>query len=93
MGLVVWTEIPYISEHMDNARQQMRKLIEQNYNHPSIVVWGLSNEITMARGGQENHRALPSGIERSLLSYGLYPPHRHDLYIPRADGSSAALHT
>ena len=57
MGLVVWTEIPYISEHMDNARdnarQQMGELIEQNYNHPSIVVWGLSNEITMARGDQE----------------------------------------
>ena len=57
LGLVVWTEIPYISEHMDNARdnarQQMRELIEQNYNHPSIVVWGLSNEITMAHGDQE----------------------------------------
>lgn len=56
LGLVVWTEIPYISEHLDNARenarQQMRELIEQNYNHPSIVVWGLSNEITMAHGDQ-----------------------------------------
>ena len=65
-GIVVWTEIPYISEHMDNARenalQQMRELIEQNYNHPSIAVWGLSNEITMARGDQETlvpfHREL-----------------------------------
>ena len=66
LGLVVWTEIPYISEHLDNARenarQQMRELITQNYNHPSVVVWGLSNEITMARGGQETlvpfHREL-----------------------------------
>ncbi len=66
LGLVVWTEIPYISEHMDNAREnalsQMRELIEQNVNHPSIVVWGLSNEITMARGDQETivpfHRQL-----------------------------------
>lgn len=50
-GLVVWAEIPYISKHMpkasENAEAQLRELIVQNYNHPSIVVWGLSNEITM----------------------------------------------
>ena len=50
-GMVVWAEIPYISRHMraadDNAIAQMKELIAQNYNHPSIVVWGLSNEITM----------------------------------------------
>ena len=50
-GMVVWAEIPYISRHMpeanDNAVLQMKELIVQNYNHPSIVVWGLSNEITM----------------------------------------------
>lgn len=51
-GLVVWAEIPYISNHLPNARantlSQMKELIYQNYNHPSIVVWGLSNEITMS---------------------------------------------
>ena len=50
-GLVVWAEIPYISEHMpdgnENTVTQMKELIVQNYNHPCIVVWGLSNEITM----------------------------------------------
>lgn len=50
-GLVVWAEIPYISKHLPNAlentRTQLTELICQNYNHPSIVVWGLSNEITM----------------------------------------------
>ena len=50
-GLVIWAEIPYISAHMPSGREntvsQMRELITQNYNHPSIVVWGLSNEITM----------------------------------------------
>ena len=50
-GMVVWAEIPYISRHMnsadENAIAQMKELITQNYNHPSIVVWGLSNEITM----------------------------------------------
>ena len=50
-GMVVWAEIPYISRHMnggnENTFSQMRELICQNYNHPSIFVWGLSNEITM----------------------------------------------
>ena len=50
-GMVVWAEIPYISKHMPTAKEnvfsQMKELIVQNYNHPSIVVWGLSNEITM----------------------------------------------
>ncbi len=50
-GMVVWAEIPYISRHMpsgnDNTVSQMNELITQCYNHPCIVVWGLSNEITM----------------------------------------------
>ena len=65
-GLVIWAEIPYISQHMPTAREntisQMKELITQNYNHPSIVVWGLSNEISM-KGDKdpdllENHRIL-----------------------------------
>ncbi len=60
-GLVVWTEIPYISEHLNNAEEnaisQMTELIFQNYNHPSIFFWGLSNEITMAHG--DNPAILP----------------------------------
>ena len=55
-GMVIWAEIPYISSHMDTGRDnvfsQMKELIIQNYNHPSIVCWGLSNEITM-RGETE----------------------------------------
>ena len=66
MGFVIWAEIPYISQHMPNGREntisQMKELITQNYNHPSIVVWGLSNEITMKGEGDpdllENHNIL-----------------------------------
>lgn len=51
-GMIVWAEIPYITMHMPNGREntlsQMKELIVQNYNHPSIVCWGLSNEITAA---------------------------------------------
>ena len=59
-GMVVWAEIPYISTHMPNGREntisQMKELIIQNYNHPSIVVWGLSNEITMSGDSDEDLR-------------------------------------
>ncbi|MBQ3140636.1 MAG: glycoside hydrolase family 2 protein, partial [Clostridia bacterium] len=55
-GLVIWAEIPYISKHMPAAREntvsQMKELITQNYNHASIVVWGLSNEIGI--GGSDD---------------------------------------
>ena len=64
-GMVVWAEIPYISRHMPTGREntisQMKELITQNYNHPSIVVWGLSNEITMQGSTEdllENHTIL-----------------------------------
>ena len=65
-GLVVWAEIPYISEHMPNGRentiQQMTELIVQNYNHPSICVWGISNEITISTRDKadmmDNHKVL-----------------------------------
>ncbi len=64
-GLVIWAEIPYISKHMPGGREntisQMTELVVQNYNHASIVVWGLSNEIGI--GGSdadllENHNIL-----------------------------------
>ena len=65
-GLVIWAEIPYISNHMPTGREntisQMTELIVQNYNHASIVVWGLSNEITIGGAKDpdllENHKIL-----------------------------------
>ena len=58
-GLVVWAEIPYISRHMkyadNNAVSQMKELIYQQYHHPSIVCWCLSNEITMHAAGSERY--------------------------------------
>ncbi|MBR5475118.1 MAG: glycoside hydrolase family 2 protein [Lachnospiraceae bacterium] len=65
-GMVVWAEIPYISRHMTEGREntisQMKELITQCYNHPCICVWGLSNEITMDGAKDpdliENHHEL-----------------------------------
>ena len=53
-GFVLWAEIPFISQFIptqeahDNTISQMTELIAQNYNHPSIFFWGISNEITIA---------------------------------------------
>ncbi len=65
-GLIVWAEIPMISKFMphgrNNSLSQMTELIKQNYNHASIICWGLSNEITAASPVNdellENHKAL-----------------------------------
>lgn len=65
-GMIVWAEIPYISEHMPGGREntisQMKELIVQNYNHPSIVTWGVSNEITISTKDKkdmlDNHHVL-----------------------------------
>ncbi len=70
-GFVIWAEIPYISKHMPGGREntvsQMTELISQNYNHPSIVVWGLSNEISIGGSNEdllENHRILNDLVHR-----------------------------
>ena len=65
-GMVVWAEIPYISEHLvngrDNTVSQMKELIIQNYHHASIVTWGISNEITIKDKNRadmlDNHHML-----------------------------------
>lgn len=49
LGILVWSEIPFVHDYSGregaNARQQLTELILQNYNHPSVFVWGLWNEV------------------------------------------------
>ena len=88
-GIIVWAEIPYISEHMEKGREntisQMKELIVQNYNHPSIVTWGVSNEITISTRNKkdmlDNHRVLNDLVHRmdptrlsSLACYAMCGP-------------------
>ena len=72
-GLVIWAEIPYISRHLPAGREntitQMKELVAQNYNHPSIVVWGLSNEITM--NGANDPSLLENHYELNNLVHGM----------------------
>ena len=49
-GMIVWAEIPLVDIVTDSAafttstQNQLRELIRQNYNHPSIAFWGIGNE-------------------------------------------------
>jgi beta-galactosidase len=57
LGLTVWTEIGLVNKmslrddmklaegFQTNVKQQLKELIRQNYNHPSIIIWGISNEL------------------------------------------------
>jgi beta-galactosidase len=49
MGILIWAEIPFVNGYNENADgnalQQLTELIKQNFNHPSIFVWGLHNEV------------------------------------------------
>ncbi len=55
-GIIVWTEVPLVNQIVDsksfedNAEQQLKELIRQNYNHPSVLFWGIFNEINNAKG-------------------------------------------
>ncbi len=59
-GLILWSEIPLIdyitnsTAFTNNARQQLIELIRQNYNHPSILFWGIENEILLKPGPDPN---------------------------------------
>ncbi len=66
-GFALWAEIPFISkflegqEAFDNTISQMRELVAQNYNHPSIFFWGIANEILLGPDNEslrKNLRAL-----------------------------------
>lgn len=49
IGLVIWAEIPFVNRvstlEDNNAQQQLKELIRQNFNHPSIYIWGMHNEV------------------------------------------------
>ena len=50
-GIVISTEIPLVEQidnstaFVDNIKDQLRELIKQNFNHPSVCFWGLFNEL------------------------------------------------
>jgi beta-galactosidase len=77
-GMVVWAELPYVGapslsggkgsdELWANAEQQLRELIRQNYNHPSIMMWSIGNEVDSAKAfGATGQDPSPIDLLRRL---------------------------
>ncbi|HEY8975413.1 MAG TPA: glycoside hydrolase family 2 TIM barrel-domain containing protein, partial [Burkholderiaceae bacterium] len=79
-GFVVWTEIP-LNSSMDessafraNLSQQLRELVKQNYNHPSVLIWGLGNEVYKSDAASH---ALLADLQREAKALD---PHRLTSY-------------
>jgi beta-galactosidase len=79
-GFIVWEEIPFVGGYInsksfeDNLKLQLKELILQNYNHPSICFWGLFNEITgnfdgiLAELNELAHQLDPSRLTTSATN-------------------------
>ena len=63
-GFVLWAEIPFISQFIptqeayQNTISQMTELVAQNYNHPAIMFWGISNEILIGADREDLRQNL-----------------------------------
>lgn len=96
-GLIVWAEIPVVNSVTDSTaftgstQNQMRELIRQNYNHPSIVFWGIGNEQTDYNGTATN--TLLQSLADIVASED---PDRLSTYAVRGedpDNAQSGLHT
>lgn len=96
-GLIVWAEIPLVNSVTDSAaftaspQNQLRELIRQNHNHPSIAFWGIGNELTDYNGTATNTllASLAGIIEAE-------DPDRLSTYAVRGedpDDAQSGLHT
>ncbi len=63
-GILVWAELALVNQVTDspefyaNAKQQLRELIKQNYNRPSILFWSMYNEPNVDRRRGDNEWRL-----------------------------------
>lgn len=84
-GVLVWSELAIVNhvlstpEFLDNAREQLTELIRQNFNHPSIVVWSMYNEVN------HDSPAPPGPVIRMLSDLA----HREDPTRPTTGAASA----
>ncbi len=78
-GMILWTELPLVfdvvntPEFFENAKEQLRELIRQNYNHPSILFWGIGNE-TFIR----DRNVTPADTNNRLLGELAAEVHKED---------------
>src|SRR6266545_4541136 len=93
-GYLVWLEIPLVNSITDSAAfrssaaQQLREMIRQNYNHPSIVFWGIGNE-QHADDGATNELLDTLAAEVTAEDADRFSTYAHDSQIT----SGLANHT
>lgn len=91
IGFMIWIEIPFVNrvstKEAENAKQQLMELIRQNYNHPSIYVWGLHNEVyrpheaTIALTSDLNDLAKSEDPDRYTVSVNGYGTMEHPVNL------------
>lgn len=96
-GFVLWAEIPFISkfipskEAYENTISQMKELVAQNYNHPSIFFWGIANEVLIGadneplrknlRDLQELTKAIDPSRKTTIAQVSMTPMDSEHNYI------------
>lgn len=66
LGVLVWEEIPVVDlisltpEFANSTERQLREMIRQHYNHPSVIIWGYMNEIMLGTLRKIPEDQLPS---------------------------------
>lgn len=78
LGLLVWEEIPVITsvgkeKFKENAKEMLREMIMQHYNHPSIIIWGLMNETVRHQPDDELHWTVDLCKELNELAHHIDP--------------------
>lgn len=78
LGIIIWEEIPIVNymnvqpEFLANAENMLREMIHQNFNHPSVILWGSMNEILLhSKNGdriqKHDDTAYLSGVRKYAL--------------------------
>lgn len=74
LGLIIWEEAPVVNymtlqpRFLHNSEQMIQEMIRQNYNHPSVVMWGSMNEILLY---SQSGKRIPHHVEDTVYLKGL----------------------
>jgi beta-galactosidase len=79
LGIIIWEEVPVVNYmtiqpgFLHNAENMIREMVRQNYNHPSVIMWGSMNEILLySKEGQRiQHHVKDTAYIRSLRGYAV----------------------
>lgn len=94
LGILVQEEVPYVNETTfepafeENLRTMMREMIAQHFNHPSIIVWGMGNEVWMKDRGDGKARCYDLIQRLNDLVHQLDPARKTLFVVSDTDNPS-----